>query len=154
MLDEAKQEVTREVDGFAVDADAPGHGMVDDGQRDRITDLPLQHLRARTYQHKRLHSYASVPANSAMEISVGQGINGPNRLGLAPILEMQATIAYMFWSQKIWHCQYLNTGTGLCKSQILVKRTRFYTFIVSFETPLSIQRRTKKFERISLNTTV
>ena len=116
MLDEAQQEVTREVDRFAVDADALGHGVVDDAQCDRITHLPLQHLRARTYQHKRLHSYACVPANSAMEISVGQGINGPNRLGLAPILEMQATIAYMFWSQKIWHCQYLNTGTGLCKS--------------------------------------
>ena len=108
MLDEAQQEVTREADGFAVDADTLGHGGVDDAQCDRITDLPLQHLRARTYQHKRLHSYACVPANSAMEISVGQGINGPNRLGLAPILEMQATMAYMLWSQKIWHYLYLN----------------------------------------------
>ena len=49
MLDEAQQEVTREADGFAVDADALAHGVVDDGQRDRIAELALQHLRARAH---------------------------------------------------------------------------------------------------------
>ena len=49
MLDEAQQEVTREADGFAVDADAPGHRVVHDAQRDRIAQLPLQHLRTRAH---------------------------------------------------------------------------------------------------------
>ena len=36
-----------------------------------------------------------------MEISGGQGANGPHLFGLAPnFLEMRATVAPIFWSQK------------------------------------------------------
>ena len=44
---------------------------------------------------------------TAMEISGGQGANGPHLFELAPnFLEMGATVAPIFWSQKASKCDF------------------------------------------------